>query len=297
MDIIKIKKTPIIPDYSYDITDYEYPKCIVDFIDRMKNRNLSKFYYNLEDLELKVGTEKEFVNKNAGAEYDLFTNIILYKKDRLEENIMHELIHVSTRLELRDRILVGFLQLFDSGYGIGEGLNEGYTALQDDRYFLDYAPDKAFQQNNIYPTLKYICNILEYLVTKDQMEDYFYDANLYGLFKELSQYSSYRKTYNFLMNTDYLFKLTDKQALNNIKAIMITYPRVFYYLSECFLTRFKIMREKGELSNEDYNNNIQFVKWLLNNEIIVSRYRSPKLGIYFNDLDKIANDNLKSRVK
>lgn len=65
-------------------------------------------------------------------------NEILYKNGYLYSGIMHELFHASSTVKTNKEIKSGFLSIVkDKGKLLYRclGLNEGYTALLDDRYF------------------------------------------------------------------------------------------------------------------------------------------------------------------
>ena len=282
-EIIKIKKAPKVEDTIEK--NKIYPYYVQDFIEKMKDRDLSKFYHNLKEATFTPITKEQRTIKYAGAEYNIYTNEIEYIKERLKKGIMHELTHMFTRCKDEDRIYVGFMQVRKDGYGIGVGLNEGYTCIFDERYFMDYDSHKIDEINRIYPTTKYITLILDYLIGKDQMEEYFENADLYGLAKELSIYSSPKKTYNFITRLDKLHFEADTKKIPNIRKVFELYNRIIMYYSECFTTKFKIMLDNGELSPEDYHQSLKFVQHIMSQQLTYFKViKSRKLIKDYNKL-------------
>ena len=290
-----IKKAPIIID-NIDFIE-EYPDYIKDFIDRMEGKNLNNFYHNIKDIDIIPVNKNETNLPHSAAEYDVAKNLIQYRKGSLKKNIMHELLHVASRIELKDRILCGFMQVDNQGYGIGVGLNEGYTALMDDRYFLDYEESKINEFSKVYKMSKYICGLLEMLVGREEMERMYLDADLHSLFKELRYYSSSAKAYEFIINMDKLFNEADIKSIPNIRNVMILYNKIIYFLSECFLTRFNMLLDEKIINDEEYNKEFEFVRDLLDDPIVYFRViKSRKMGKYIDKLEQVAIKNAKSRV-
>ena len=295
MKTMVIKKAPIINE-DIDYID-DYPDYIKDFINKMKGKNLNNFYHNIKDIDIIPVSNKDTELPYAAAEYNVGKNIIKYRKGYLKRNIMHELLHAASRIELMDRILCGFMQVDNDGYGIGEGLNEGYTALMDDRYFLDYDESKTEDYCKTYIMSKYICGLLDILIGKDEMEEMYLNADLHSLFKILKNYSSPIKAYTFITDMDKLFKEADIKRIPNIRNVIILYQKVIYYLSECFLTKFNMLLDEKAINDYEYNKGFEFVKYLLNDPIVYFKViKSKKMGKYINKLEQVAINNAKSRV-
>ena len=296
-EIFKIKKTPII---TAELEDKEYPFFIKDFINEFKDKyDLSIFYNNIKDIELIPIDFNLMENKYATGEYDIFSNRIHYDPNMVRDAIMHELLHIATRIRLKDGAIAGFMQVNEEEYGIGIGLNEGYTALMDDRYFIDYSDNKRTDANHVYPTSKYICTILEYLLGKEHMEDLFMHSDLHTLFEELSQYSSPKRTYNFIINFDKLSLESDCKMHPNILKVRKYYEYIIMYLAECFITKFQIMYSNKELSKEEYEQCLGFVRYFMDQNLNIHKISlTRKLSKYINPLeDKVINKLNKSRVK
>ena len=267
----------------------------------MKEKDLRVFLNNLPSLKVYGKDQKDMDLDYASGTYNPFNNIIEYNKTKLNEAIMHELLHSSSRIEGEDRCFVGFMQtLKDSKYCIGIGLNEGYTALLDDRYFLNYSENKKEQVNSIYPCSKYICNILEYLIGRKKMEECYFNADLLTIYKELASYSSYEKAYCFLMELDNYHIEADNKPIPNMFKSINYYDDIILFLSECFMTKFRQMYNNGELTENDYNTCLSFVKHIMNTPLNYFKVvKSRKLTLFYNKLLTKVNNKVdnKSKVK
>ena len=295
MEKFIIKKAPEIKEELDDIEDY--PQYIQDFIRTLKDKHLDYFYHNIKELEIFEVRKHSLTIREAEADYNVMENVIEYVPGSLRSNIMHELLHVSSRVELRDRILCGFMQVLNDGYGIGTGINEGYTALMDDRYFIGYDEKKYEESKTIYASSKHICRILDILLGEKNMEDMYMNADLYGLYNQLANYSSEKKAYNFIINMDIFFKEADVKSIPNVKKVLEGYKRIIYFLSECFMTRFNMQLQNKEITKEEYNKMVDYVKYLLDNQMVYFKViKSKKMGSYINHLENVAKKNLKSRV-
>jgi hypothetical protein len=213
---------------------------------------------------------------------------------------MHELFHTSTRIRTKERVYCGFMQILEDGYGLGNGLNEGYTELMDNRYFLDYDVEKKKEIDKIYPLSKYVCNMLEYLLGQEHMEELYMNADLAGLYKELSFYSSPRKAYEFIIRVDRLFTEGDIKTIPNIFNVIDLYDNILFFISECFLTKFRMMYINKELNDEEYERCLGFVKFIMDKNLTYFKViNSRKLTRYYDKLNNkvIEKVNKKSRVK
>lgn len=292
--ILKIKKTPVITD---EYVEDKYPYFIRDFIKTMDNYNLSIFYHNIKDIRLVATSKKNMKNKNAGAEYDIYSNTIHYTPSRVKADIMHELLHAATRVELEDGRIAGFMQVLNNGIGIGLGINEGYTALMDDRYFIDYDEEKKNEVDYVYPTSKYICALLDYLLGQEHMEELYMNADLLTLFKELSEYSSPRKTYNFLIRFDNLHMEADKNMHPNFLKVNKLYEEIIFYLAECFLTKYKYMYINKEITDEEYEKSLAFIEFFMDQTLTYYKIlKSRKMSKYLPTLQEKVDIKIKKKT-
>ena len=296
MERMTIKEAPIISDYIEDLS--EYPQYIQDFVNTMKDHDLNYFYHNLRELEIYAVKDNKMYIKNARADYNIAQNEIECVLEDINADIMHELLHVASRAETRDRLYCGFMQVLNDGYGIGIGINEGYTALMDDRYFMNYDESKEEAARYTYPILKHICRKLDALVGQKEMENFFMTADLKGLHEQLSMYSSERKTDMFFLNVDLLYKKVYDRNFPKVRQSLDLYQKIMMYLAECFMTRFKLQLDDGEFTQEEYDKCTEFVKILLDDRMYFNKViKSKKLSDYYEVIRIVANDNVKSRVR
>jgi hypothetical protein len=297
MAVIKIKESPTIKDEIDDIN--RYPKYVKEFVDIMNKYDLSTLYNNLKTINIKPTEGDRFHNPKAAAEYDVINNVILYAKEHHLTNIMHELLHVSTRRQNDDgETFVGFMQINRYGHVIGEGLNEGYTSLMNERYFSKYDTSEDKVSQKVYSNTKYICEIIEVLLGKDVVEKYYMNADLYNLYLDIGFYSDRYSVTRFIRLVDILQRESETKSIPNVPLILKTYSKIIYFLSECFLTKFKLMKNKGLLTSTEYIECIEYVKWLLDNNISYFKViKSRKMSKNFNKLENMVDEKIKDRVK
>lgn len=292
METFAIKRPPIIHCKIDNLDDQEF--YIKDFVEKLEGKHLDYFYNNLKTLRVKI-TDKLKLNF-AGAEYDIYANIINCPHSEIRRNIMHELFHVATRVKNGELIHTGFMIIYTDKRGIGIGLNEGYTCLMDDRYFPDYDINKLKDKNVIYKMTKYICHYLDLLVGKDYMEHLYMHADLAGLYDILSDYSNDVRAYNFLKDLDRLYLEADIKKIPNIPKVFEIFDNIKFFLAECFVTRFRYQLRDGELTQEEFDQVNTIVNHLLDDTINYFKIiRSKKYSKYRYMIDEIVDQKI-SRV-
>ena len=293
MEKWRIKQSPVVKE-EFD-NSVEYKQCIYDFINKMKHKHdLSAFYRNIKTLEIIPIDKFELPIQSASAGYNIDFNTIVYEEDRLNIDIMHELFHVATTKELDDRFISGFYQITDNNKTIGIGLNEGYTALMDERYFMDYDSNKLENSKNVYSIEKYICVLLEGLIGEEEMEDYYMDANLHDLVLEISEYSDRRSAHYFIQLVDKYYKERETKKHPNALTICRTYSKILYFIAECYLTKAKTLYNNRTISREDYETYVDYVKWLLDQNLHYHKiFRSRKMSKDFDGLNKTVENKIK----
>lgn len=111
----------------------------------------------------------------------------------------HELFHMSSSGKAKDGYCMGFSQSdFENEKKIGDGINEGYTELLNERFF-------EFKNNNkMYIIYKIIAEIIESIIGEKKMMNLYFTANLKGLFSELSKKTDDNKAFEFVSALDSL---------------------------------------------------------------------------------------------
>ena len=187
----------------------EYKDFIIYFTNTIsssiKDEDLSLFYKNMASLKVKSNMKKIFYflfGKGISGRYNMEKNSILLVKDYDELTFYHELFHAaSSIIDKNNYYYSGFSISPNDSTVIGNGINEGYTVLLTERFF---EPDKNV--SSTYHYLKYIAVFLEAIVGQDKMENFYFNANLYGLINELKKYSTDGEIMKFIANTDFILE-------------------------------------------------------------------------------------------
>ena len=288
---MKIQKAPIVICNPIDTTGY--PQFINDFIARRQDKDLSIFYGNLRSLKIEPCTPNELLNKNHAAEYDIGTNTLKYVEEVSRDHIMHEVLHVSNRIDMGDYYLEGFMQVDKDDNTIGVGLNEGFTELYHQKYFSDYIEHKDLIKKQVYPLTRKIVDYLNVLLNDDYVESLYERSDLYTLYEDLSTLSSPQKTMKFFKDIDLLFYYADNHlfaSLFKTDIIFRSYSRVKLFLAECFFTKLSILKKQGLLTEEEYNMSIDTIYELLDKPLVFLKVIKTKpLSPYFDEILKKVN--------
>ena len=183
--------------------------------------NLAIFLNNLNTLGTSIksfGVSNRIFNRSTAGQYDPKKNAIELSKDTYNLTINHELFHASTTIidKSTRMIYCGFQQISNKNTQIGEGLNEGYT---------QYLAEKYFGNNNslitAYVYEKRIAETLEIIVGKEQMQLFYFNANLSGLVEYLKKYAPEDEIYKFINTLDFLHEhMGDKYLIPSSKEII-----------------------------------------------------------------------------
>ena len=125
---------------NFDDTFVEY---INSFLNTLQTKNpnidLNLFYNNLFNLLIK---EKKNFNRffifktETKGKYKYKNNRIEVLKDDYPFTIFHELLHCSSSKKEKNCFSIGFYKKYKD-FSVGAALNEGYTTLLEERYFVD----------------------------------------------------------------------------------------------------------------------------------------------------------------
>lgn len=196
-----------------DISEFnlKYRKAIRNFLKILKWKlshvSPNLFLKNLKDL--KIETKNNYIrrtNKNIIGEYSVLDNIITLIKGDKTKSIYHELLHSASSTFYANKIYSGFKQVVIKNkktYSIGTGLNEGYTALLEKRYFNTYGKKQS------YVLEKKLAGILELIIGSKCMEKLYFNADLHTLTKIMNKYKEETEILNFYKKLDYLSKNND----------------------------------------------------------------------------------------
>lgn len=142
----------------------------------------------------------------------------------------HELFHLSSSyFDITKNILYsGFSQVNNKTKTIiGKCLNEGYTALLDERYFKSGSSGYVLE--------KHFANILEMIVDEKKMFKLYCKADLQGLIVELSKYAESENVIRFI--NDYEFLDLSKMVKLDKNFINKKLQSIVKFLTESYLNK------------------------------------------------------------
>lgn len=118
----------------------------------------------------------------------------------------HELLHLaSTKFNKKEgKYNCGFYSKLKNGNNIGIAINEGYTEHLTKKYFGHIFP--KHKSSLVYEVFENFFNIIEQIIVEDEMEYYYFNADLSGLIRAMGRYCSYKKA-NELINDMKTFQL------------------------------------------------------------------------------------------
>lgn len=185
----------LIKDVEFTKYDYRQQKFLLPYITKLVNY-LTEEELILLNERLKTAKVKRgfFTLINSGV-YDPKENKLTYY---LKKAIGHELIHLATSyyVEEMNLKLAGFY-VYDSKFGFGFGLNEGYTELLASRIF-----NKNNRVTASYGLVK-ICRILElFFDNPEDMRKLFFSCNLMGVIEKLKEYMPEEEIYAIIFELD-----------------------------------------------------------------------------------------------
>lgn len=190
--------------------------------------NLDTLYNNINTLEIKT---VPFLHRSLGR-YDSTKNTIVLRKT-LEECIYHELFHMaSSKLIDENKLYSGFEQI-DKKFMIGVGINEGYTQFLTERYFHDYT------SLDVYPLHTLAVSIIEKIIGKDNMQNFYFRNDLKSLVEALEKYCSIEEIMQFLNNLDSLTPVFNNRPFDSKKV-----NKVYLFLARICSARLKEDLEK-----------------------------------------------------
>jgi hypothetical protein len=247
------------------------------------------FLYNLKNLKI---LEKDNLKKNIFghsakilAQYYMSPNgsVISILKD--ENVIDHELLHMASTVCIYDEYYSGFYQKnMMHKIELGNGLNEGYTQLLTERYFIKH------KHYNSYYLCKGFAYNLEQIIGRESMEKMYFRSDLYNLIRSLEKYDGEKNIIKFIANVDFICDHCDcmrsLKSKNTTKAI----EDINAFLIKCYATKAKREYNEGLIDLWTFNQKVGAYKKTLLSEIITSK----KTYVYLDDTkyDMILNECL-----
>lgn len=279
MNIYQRARKKLNKEIPYEIHQ-DYEGVFQDFYNTLKFKghiNWDFFFYRLKDLEIiSASSNAQFYNRGALAEYNLLYNKMRLKIGEFKSAIMHEIFHLASSVITKNCIYSGFQQIDrKSRKIIGIGLNEGYTNLLDRRYFANYDEQKKENLRYTYMVTTSVASLLENFVGTENMEEWYFNADLSSLIDYLSEYVSRDECLCFLQAIDNLFYLVDNGAiLHPIKAAQ-NYRYVINFLGKCYLNLYIGEYYQGFYGKEELKKRLALVYELMEKRLKFSKLKVP----------------------
>lgn len=187
-------KIPEIKKYEYQslfgnqIKFGEFDNIINEFVHtslfKIGNINLDTLIHNLKSLKIRKQSSREFEGQKAEHYYPYLNYLVISENYNIID-IIHALLHMTSRYSDGKEIRLGFsfnIKINDEYQEWGRGFNEGYVACLEKRYFPQYVTMKR------YALQQRVMNVIEYIVGKENLEKYFFNANIESLIEDLEKY-------------------------------------------------------------------------------------------------------------
>lgn len=251
-------------------------KYLKDFYSTMKDTNfdLTAFENNIDTL--KIVRKEKLSNDVHTCEYHFMNNEIYYKEGYLDSGIMHELFHASSTQITDKEIKSGFLSIVNDKNGLLYrclGLNEGYTALLDDKYFPNYTKDKKRIVGKSYYLSKYFAFLIENFVGEELMEEMYSKNQIDRLESILTYFMGSKRTNKFFFALDLISEYVDATKYPSIKIGFKCYNYCRMYLFDLYVRCCQIqyledfvddeLREEDfqkNMSDDEYEDRIDYIK-------------------------------------
>ena len=261
-DIDKIKEKPI-GNHLIKFRKKLYKK--------FTSNNLNLLNHNIKSLKVKIKyiAPEILLLRFASGTYSIKKNKIELIDFFKDGSTNHELFHMATSFYNKKLKIAysGFQQiLFYKNETIGYGLNEGYTDLLVNRYFEVKIKYRCYS----YEVCTFFSEKLEEIVGRKRMENFYLNADLFGLYHYLLNFDTGENVMQFIVSLDYLLKhasLFHPEKCEN-----------YFALIECYLAKWCINKNKKELNNgtideNTYNKNINnYIDSLCNENLYIENY-------------------------
>lgn len=263
----------------YEITQ-DYDGVFNDFYNKLKDKkhiNWDIFFYRLNKLKIiPINNQEELANRRALAEYGIKFNQLRIMVERFKSAIMHEVFHLASSVVTKKCIYSGFQQLDrTNGTLIGIGLNEGYTNLLDKRYFGDYVPEKSDDLKYTYIITTTIASLLEKFVGQENMETWYFTADLESLVNYLSNYVSRDDCIAFLMAMDNVLMLADRGKLRSPFLAAKNYEYIINFLGRCYINLFVSEYYQGAYDKQELSKRLEAIYELMGTRLKFTKLKFP----------------------
>ena len=185
----------------------DYDGIYVAFLDRLKDKtniSLDNFFRNASTAKvIPVDSKEDMPQATMFAAYNVTINRLAYIRSMFKDTVDHELLHMASTIKGQKYTHCGFSLIdLNNNRVFGEGLNEGYTTLLDERYFSDRTPSKKELLAKTYMLPKLFSEGLENLIGAEIMEKWYFDGDVKSLIEEMCKYVSFNRAIDFIYDLD-----------------------------------------------------------------------------------------------
>lgn len=268
---IEILKTPnvILKEYKKFQTDDKVLEEIINSFIYVLERDISRnnlilFYNNISTLTVdnKIivdSLKSNIFNRSIVVGYYLIEENIIsvlplgkrkYLNVSTEEyvvNVCHELLHMSSSVvdEEKRRSFSGLSQISDNDE-IGIAIDDAYTEILAYRYFNLNPEYMSYDYEIIITTL------IENIIGKDDMTNFYFNANLYDFVIGLEKYNNRDNILKFLEDLDSIYVLRDRKG-NYKKDIIYYHNEITNFIVKIYQNKLSEDLLNGIITLEEYN--------------------------------------------
>ena len=227
-DRIETKDEPFPTSKVESITDEDLLSIIYTIESSFNSKDLNNFHRNIKNLKIKkLDNLDDYILSSPkdiyyGGGYIAFNNNMLIKKG--EPSTSHEMLHVSSSNNKRRfrYYFTGFHQINRIRPNIGEGINEGYTEYLNKLLF--ECRHGAAESNCIYLIEPMVAEAIEDVIGSKKMQSLYLNADLKGLYNELSHYLREEESDQLIIGLDNInryINVIDEDSSKEDKDMMI----------------------------------------------------------------------------
>lgn len=242
---------------------------------KFKSDNLKLLNFNIKTLKIKIKyiAPEILLLKFASGKYYIKRNEIKVLNSLKKESLSHELLHMASSIyDPRYNIaFCGFQQInFNKKKTVGKGLNEGYTDLLNKRYFNDRTKYSSYA----YDLCMFFSEKLEQIVEKNKMEQFYLNADLFGLFKYLNNFDVGENIVSFFVILDIL---VDNISFSKIKKYEKACELIECYLAKWYINKKKLELDKYIIDKDTFDKQIKdYIDSLEDKDLYIENYIKQK---------------------
>ena len=243
-------------NYNIDFQGIKNPKhreIVAEFCDVItKNFNdkiLTNFFNNINDLTIRKNKLSIFSGNDGTYQGGKYNRITVFDNDSID----HELFHMASSSYKNGIYYDGLSQYYaiQTKRGqkfvsdIGDGINEGYTKLLEERYF-GKKRDRITYRNELL-----IASRVEIIVGEGKMAEYYFENNLQGLIDHLARYSTPESAKKLITDFDYIHKSDNIVIGRDKKRINDCINYIKEYLCNCYMNKLLMELQRGVISERE----------------------------------------------